>query len=118
MRKFVCAATVVVLALGVALADDFAGAITKVDGKKVTVKKGKDGEAKEYTVASDVKVVYVKGKVKKGEKPEAGDVVSEGLKNEAFSKAGDKAVGAYFTTNDKGEITHIYLKKGKKGAGG
>ena len=49
LRKFICASVVVVLGLGVALADDITVLISKVDGNKITYKKiaaGKGGGGK------------------------------------------------------------------------
>src|SRR5437588_12435065 len=91
LRKFVCAAVVVVIGLSVATADEFFATITKVEGNKVTFKKGgfgkkKDADAppaKEETlpVTKDVKVT--KGKFDMDTKKFApGDHIENGLKNE------------------------------------
>ena len=63
LRKFVCAAVIVVFGLGVALADEFQATITKVDGGKITFKKGKAkdlGEEMTLPVTANAKVT--KGK--------------------------------------------------------
>ncbi len=59
-----------------------------------------------------------KGKFKKGEKPEVGAAIADGLSNEMFKTIPEKGVGAVITTNDKGEITQILVKGGKKKAAG
>ena len=40
LRKFVCAAAIVVSGFGVVLADEFQATISKVDSGKITFKKG------------------------------------------------------------------------------
>ena len=122
LRKFVCAAVIVVIGLGVAMGDEFNAVITKVDGDKVTFKKAKKGEVGEemtLPVAKDAKIM--KGTFNKDTKKlEAGDAIENGLKNEMFSSPGDKGVGAMITTDsDNKNITAITVgKKGgkKKGA--
>ena len=60
LRRFVCAAVVLVFGFGIAFADEFAGMITKVEGGKVTFTefKGKEkGDAKTMPVSDKVKVV-------------------------------------------------------------
>src|SRR5262245_45269218 len=123
MRKMLFGVTVFLLSVGVVLAAEFNCTIIKVDGSKVTVKKGKKGEEKEYTytAAKDVKVN--KGTFDaKAKKLEIGDAIDGGLKNELFTKIGEKGVGARVITEGEGDketITQIVLTKKKgKGAGG
>jgi hypothetical protein len=119
LRKFVCAAVVVVLGFSLAMADEFGASISKVDGKNVTftkqVKKGEPkGDAITLPVADDVKVV--KGKYNKEEKKvEVGDAITDGLKNAMFTTISDKGVFARITTSDDGKtITQITVTGGKK----
>ena len=113
LRKFVCAIAVVGFSLGLALAEDINGRITKIDEKKVTFEasdkdnKGKFLAAKEYDLAKDVKV----SKMDKKNKVE----VAGGVKAEELTKIGDKGVGATISVND-GKVTEIVLKGAKKKA--
>ena len=109
-RKVVGAAVVLAICVGVAVAEDISGRITKIDGSKLTFEaKGKDkGQfeaAKEYELAKDVKVS------KKGK--DGNQAVSEGLKAEALTKIGNKGVGATISVNG-GKVTEIILTGGKK----
>ena len=123
MKKVVCAAVVAVLCVGIALADEFTAVITKVEGGKVTFAKAKfDKETKKFEkekeqtlpVADNAKVV--KGKINKDTKKfEPGEALEDGLKNEMFTKIGEKGVFATITT-DKDKITQIMVGgKGGKG---
>src|SRR5262244_1115515 len=120
MKKVVCAAVVAVLCVGVALAEEFTAVITKVEGGKVTFAKGKFNKEtkkfekeKEQTLSVADKVKVVKGKFnKETKKLEAGDALEGGLKNEMFSKIGEKGVFATITT-DKDKITEIMVAGGK-----
>jgi hypothetical protein len=120
LRKAVGAAVILVLCVGVALADEIRAVITKVEDNKVTFfpieGKGKDakkGEEKTMTAVKDVKVV--KGKFdKEAMKFVAGDPIEGGLKNEMFTKIGDKGRGALLITDaDNKKITEIRVFKGK-----
>ena|ERR1022692_3761627 len=122
LRKFVCAAVIVVIGLSVAMADEFGAIITKVDGNKITFKKAKKGEVGDemtLPVTADAKIM--KGKFNADTKKLEPDVaIDNGLKNEMFSTIGDKGVAATITTDaDNKKITAITTgKKGgkKKGA--
>jgi hypothetical protein len=116
LRKFVCAAGIVVMGLGVAFADDFTAIITKVDGNKVTFAKAKFNpdtkkmdkeDSKTLPVTADVKIT--KGNFNKDtKKVEAGDAIEGGLKADQFTKIGDKGVFARITTDaDNKNITAI-----------
>lgn len=111
LRRIAAVATVFVLFVGIALADELRVVITKVDGDKITAKevqkKGKFGDEKTYTAAKDLKVV--KGKFnKETKKLEAGDAVEGGLKADTFTKIGEKGVGATITT-DGDKVTQIIV---------
>ena len=119
LRKVVGAAFVLVVFVGITLAEEITAIITKVDGGKVTFAPFKDKEkqeAKTLPVAEKVKVV--KGKFdKETKKMEAGDPIEDGLKNKMFTEIGEKGVGATITTDDGNKkITKIMVGGGKKKA--
>jgi len=107
LRKFVCAAVVLVLSLGVASGEMLKGKITKIDSKSVTFQvKGQD--AKTYDLDSNVKVMKT---VKKNKTEE----VADGLKAEALQKISDKGLNATLTIDDTSKkVTEITLGGGKK----
>ena len=113
LRKVVGAAVILAVCVGVAVAEDIAGRITKIgDGKVTFEKKGKDKgtfeDAKTYDLAKDVKVS------KKGK--DGNVAVADGLKAEALQKIGEKGVGAIISVNDDKKVTEIILTGGKKKA--
>jgi hypothetical protein len=117
LRKIVSAVVVLVLCIGIALADEMFGVITKLDNGKVTFTemKGKEkGDTHTLAVADNVKVV--KGKFnKETKKVEAGDEVEKGLKNEMFTKIGEKGVRVQIVTDGGNKkITEIRVLGGKK----
>ncbi len=118
LRKFVCASVIVVLGLGVAMAEDFQARITKVDNGKVTFTKGKKGEVSEpmtLPVAADVKVTKGGKFNKDTKKVEDAETVAEGVKSTLFTNAGEKGVRARISTDaDNKHITAIYIMGGKK----
>jgi hypothetical protein len=122
VRKIVCSLLILVLGVGITLAEEIRGIITKVDGGKVTfvkvkfnkeTKKVEKGDEQTLPVADNVKVV--KGTFnKETKKLEAGEAVDGGLKNEMFSKISDKGVGATIITDaDNKKITEIRVGGGK-----
>jgi hypothetical protein len=122
LRKFVCAAVIVVIGMSVAMAEDIQAIISKVDGNKVTFKKaGKkgasDGDDMTYTVKADAKIT--KGVYNADTKKlDAGDAIADGLKSDTFTKIGEKGLRAVITTDDSKNITAITVggKGGKKKA--
>jgi hypothetical protein len=117
LRKLACAAVITAIGLGVAMADEFRATIIKIEGGKVTFKKGKKGEESEATtlpVATNVKVT--KGTFNQDTKKfEAGEALDKGLKNELFTKISEKGVRASITTDaDNKKITAISVGGGKK----
>jgi hypothetical protein len=127
IRKLFCAVVVMTVAVGFVLADEFQGAITKIDGDKVTVQKmkgkgkgkgakaEKDGDPVTMSIAKDAKIV--KGKFDmEAKKMVAGDAIEGGLKHEMFSKVSeDMPVMATITTDaDNKSITTIMVGGGKK----
>lgn len=126
IRRFVCAAIVTCVTLGIAMADEFNAVVTKVDGDKVTFHKTKfdkdakkavkDGDSMTLTVAKDAKVAKGKGGGKGGgKKIEVGDPIEDGLKNEIFTKITEKGVNTRLTTSDDNKsITQILVTGGGK----
>jgi hypothetical protein len=117
LRKSACASAIVVWGLSFALADEFPATITKVDNGKITFKKGKTkdlGEEMTLPVMADAKVT--KGKVNADtKKVEAGDPIPNGLKNEQFTKMGEKGLRVTLTTDaDNKHITAIKVGGGVK----
>jgi len=122
-RKMVCATFVMALCIGLVAAEEFTASIKKVDGDKVTFtklafgKKDKDKKPEETTlpVATDAKITKGKFDFKKKE-TEVGEAIEGGLKNELFTKIGEKGVIARITTSDDNKtITRIVVTTfGKK----
>jgi hypothetical protein len=113
LRKCVCAAFVLVLCVGFTFADTFLGIITKVEGDKVTFKKGfkKDDPGESMTLPVDAKVKISKGKFNfETKKMEADEELKDGLKNKTFTEIGEKGVFATITTDkDNKKITEIIV---------
>ena len=118
MQKIFAAAVIVFVGVSVVTADEFFGAITKVDGNKLSItkfKKGEKGEDVTLTVSDSVKVVKAKFN-KETKKLEAGEALEGGLKNEMFAKIGEKGRFATVVTNaDNTKIVEIRVfgRKGK-----
>lgn len=118
MRKFIASCAVVLIAFTIAAGEEVTGIITKVDGNKVTFKKGgfgkkKDGDKAEEVTLNAEGAKVVNGKVSFADKKlqvEAGEAYEGGLKKlgEAAAEAAKKA----------GEKKDDPDKKGKKGFGG
>jgi hypothetical protein len=118
MRKFIGASAVVLVAFTIATAEEVTGVISKIDGNKVTFKKGGFGFGKKedkseevvLTVAADAKVT--KAKTSFADKKftiESGDPYEGGLKK--FGEAVAEAAEKYGKMTDE-------EKKGKGGKGG
>ncbi|MCS7046204.1 MAG: hypothetical protein NZO58_07600 [Gemmataceae bacterium] len=108
LRKLVCAVAILGLSIGLALAEEITGRITKIDGNKVTVVTGKKGETKtaEYELAKDCKVCKMDKKAKVE--------LADGVKNEAFKEIDPKkGIPARLNITD-GKVTEIVLVGGKK----
>jgi hypothetical protein len=118
MKRVVSAVVVLGFFAGLVLADEIRAVITKVEGGKVTFheRKGKGEKGPEQTlpVAKDVKIV--KGKFNPDTKKlEAGDKISDGLKDKIFTDIGEKGVGALIITDkDNKAIEEIRVGGGKK----
>ncbi|HXG12633.1 MAG TPA: hypothetical protein VNK04_22945 [Gemmataceae bacterium] len=127
-RKVVCGAVILVLCVGLTLADEFRAVITKVEGDKVTftktkfdpeTKKLEKGQPTTLPVAANVKVVKAKFNPET-KKFDAGDPIEGGLKNKMFTDIQEKGVPATIITDaDNKKITEIRaggfggFKKGK-----
>lgn len=121
LRKFVGAALVLVLFVGVAFAEEIRGVITKVDGTKVTFapvegrgKDAKKGEEKTLSVANNVKVIETKFN-REEKKVEVVGNLEGGLKHKMFSKIGERGLRATIVTDSDGKkITEIRVMKRMK----
>ena len=116
-RRIVSAGVVLALCVGISLAGEMSGIITKVDGTKVTFTemKGKEkGDEMILTVTDNVKVV--KGKFnKETKKVEVGDAIEGGIKADVFTKIGEKGMRAMIVTDDDNKkITEIRVLSGKQ----
>src|SRR5438270_13505694 len=107
LRKLVCAAVIVVIGFGVAMADEFTAIITKVEGNKVTFQKAKfDPDTKKLEKGAEMTLpVKADAKITKGKfnaetkKLEADEPIENGLKNDVFTKIGEKGRFASITTD-------------------
>jgi hypothetical protein len=144
MKKFAFAAVFTLAVVGYALAEEINVNITKVDSTKSTItyvkapkggggKKGggkKGGGADQpapepVTVSYTAAVKIAKGDVSKDDDGKAvykaGEVVKDGFKDDAFTKADEKGTTARITIADdgpdKGKVTQILLVKGFGGGG-
>jgi hypothetical protein len=124
LKKLACAMAVMVFAFSVAVAEEFMGAIKKVEDGKITVTKfkkggGKKGKGEEVvlTLASKVKVVNAKFN-KEEKKIEPGDALENGLKNDRFKEIKGFGVFSQIVTNDDGKVTEIRVFPPFKGGKG
>ena len=121
LRRIAGAVAVLALCVGIGLAEEFRGVITKIEDGKVTFKtvkfnkeekKLEIGDAKTYELAKDVKVFKREGKDKKSD-------LADGIKAKELKIEDEKkGVGATINVVD-GKVTEITVgggKKGKKGA--
>jgi hypothetical protein len=107
LRKAVCAVALLCLGVGVALAEELTGVITKIDKDQLTFKGGKKGaEAKTYDLATDVKVYRFKGKKEK-------DLDPDGLKAEPLPSLPKGGVLAVISVVD-GKVTEISIPPKRK----
>src|SRR5262249_49734053 len=114
-RKLCCIVFLTTLLGGVAVADEFVAAITKVEDGKITFHKGRSGPKGENDItlpaAKDIKVL--KGKIIdiKEKKFAPGEGLPEGLKHEALKDIQrNKPVAAWFVTDDGGKtIKELWL---------
>jgi len=119
LRKMLSAMFVMTLAVGFVAAADFNATITAVKDGKVTYQKMKKGEkdGDPVTITVDVKATIAKADGF-GKKAKVGDKIEGGLKNEIFTKIGEKGIPSRLTTEGEGakaKVTQI-LVFGKKAA--
>jgi hypothetical protein len=118
VRKLVGAAVLLVVCVGLTMAEEIRAIILKVDGDKVTFaeakKKGERGPEQTLPIADNVKVV--KGRFnRETKKMEAGEPVSEGLKNPMFSNISEKGLRATVVTDEASKkITEILIAPERK----
>jgi|SRR5581483_11163138 len=101
VRKFLCAVAILGISLGVAMAEEIKGKITKIDDKTVTVVAAKEKAGKTYDLAKDCKVC----KLDKKNKVE----VAGGLKAEALQNIDPKKGVAATVVVTDGKVTEIIL---------
>ena len=94
-RKLLGAVTVLALCIGLALADEHKGKVTKVDGNKITVDSKKDG-------VKDFDISGAKVSKKKGKEKEAADA--------SAIKQGAGVTVIY----EGGKVTEVIVGGGKK----
>jgi hypothetical protein len=119
LRKFVCAAVIVVVGFGVVMAEEFRATIIKIDNNgKVTFKKGKQGEEGEaMTLPTATNVKVTKGTFNADtKKTEAGEPLTNGLKNQVFTNITDKGVRATIVTDTDNKTITAIMVGGKKKA--
>lgn len=122
LHRILSIAVILGFAVGISLAEETRGVITKVDGDKVTftkttfnkeTKKVEKGESQTLP-APGVKVF--KGMFnKETKKMEKGEAVQGGLNSEAFKSIGEKGVFATIVTDaDNKKITEIIISGERK----
>ena len=116
LRKLACVGVVLLFCISIATADEFIARITKIEGNKVTLVKGKKGDTQEMTLPASKSVKVVNAKFNPDTKKlEAGDPIENGLKNEMFTKISDKGLRATIVTDtDNKNIVEIRVGGKKK----
>jgi len=122
LRKSVFAFVVVAFSVGVLCADTFPALITKVEGDKITFKKGTKGEDKKFEWGKAETMTAAKAEVmKKGKKGDEPTPLTDGLKNAMFSsdKISESPLkGVFATVTTEGStVTKIEVFGGFKGKG-
>jgi hypothetical protein len=116
LRRVVSVASILVLFLGIAFAEEIRAIITKVEGNKVTFMEAKGKEkGPEQTLSAADNVKVLKGKYNKDTKMyEDLQPLDQGLRNEKFSKIdAEKGMKALIIT-EGGKITEIRIGAGGK----
>ena len=101
LRNVLGAIAILALSLGLTMAEEIKGKITKVEGNKITVTSKKDAAGKTLDVAAGVKV-------SRAGKDGAKTDVAGGL------SAVKEGSGATVVTGTDGKVTEIILSGGKK----
>jgi hypothetical protein len=118
VRKLVGAAVLLVVCVGLTMAEEIRAIILKVDGDNVTFAeskgKGEKGPEQTLPVADKVKVVKLKIN-RETKKVEAGELIDRGLKNSMFSNISEKGLrGVIITDESNKKITEIRIGGGGK----
>jgi hypothetical protein len=106
IRKILGAACVLTLSLGMVVAEEFKGSITKIDKKGVTLvtKDSKEGKTFEFDEKFSVSKMVKKTK----------EEVTGGHEAEVFKDLPKKGIAATVITNEKGKVTEIIVGGKKK----
>jgi hypothetical protein len=117
MFRRIIAVMAIVIIGGSCMADEIRAIISKVDGNKITFAeskgKGEKGDEKTLPVSDNCKFVTAKFD-KETKKVEPGDALSDGIKNEKFTKIGEKGLRATVITDaDNKNIIEIRVFQGK-----
>jgi hypothetical protein len=116
-RRIIAVVAVAVVGVSFCIADEFRAVVTKVEGNKVTFAetKGKGEKGTEQTLPLSDNAKIVTGKFdKETKKVESGEALADGLKNDKFTKIGEKGLRALVITDaDKKTITEIRVLEGK-----
>jgi hypothetical protein len=120
LRKVVSAVFVLVVCVGVTLADEIRVFITKVDGDKITFAEnkgnGERGESKTLPVEAKVKVFKAKYNKVTKKTTALEEEVKGGLKNKLFAEIGAQGVPATLLTDqDNKKVIEILVTDGGKG---
>src|SRR5262249_2333628 len=110
MWRMLPAGAIVLFSFTVAASAEFTAIITRVDGDRITLTKGKGGDL--VVLPAGDKLLVAKGKLNKDtKKMEVGEVIPEGLKSQVFATG---KVSCRIVTDDNGSITHIFITTKKK----
>jgi hypothetical protein len=116
-RRIIAVVAVAVVGVSFCIADEIRATISKVDGNKVTFteNKGKGQKGDEQTLPLSENAKILSGKFdKETKKVEAGEPLADGVKNDKFTKIGEKGLRALIITDaDKKTITEIRVTEGK-----
>lgn len=113
-RRFVGAVVVLAVALGVGLAEEIKGKITKISDESVSIaaydkETKKYADAKSYPLAKDAKFIMVK----KVEDKEEKTAIEGGAKASVFTKLPKDGLSASVEVKDS-KVVEIRIKAGKK----
>src|SRR5882724_8050798 len=116
-RNFVAAVAAICFVAGGLSAAEYKGKIKSVDveGKKITIVVGKKNDTKDLTIAIDDKAKF--STIKTVDDKEVAETLTDGLKNDIFSKLGKGGPSATITTTGEGKdekATEIKVSAGKK----
>src|SRR5947209_19337819 len=110
LRKGLFALVMLVLCFTFVTAETIKGRITKISADSVSIRTGKDKEAKSYPIDKDCKFIQLE---KKDDKE--GKTIEGGVKASVFKDISDKGLGATIEVNDTSKkVTSITLSAKKK----